>query len=163
MNKILHSNNGIVTLPDGTVIYVVEIQFSHNGIDHWEDKYNPEKHIYEEDGVSLISGHKYMRLRKSGHTEFEKPMYITAVDGDHPVIRRTEDFIQYKLSKEEILLFEEFREEIESNIESWQESDDGYGNNLSWRGWGRGFNGINNIEKFEKMVNYINNEKKKTT
>lgn len=39
-------------------------------------------------------------------------------------------------------LFEEFREGVEANIESWLASDDGDGNCLSWRGWGRGYYAI---------------------
>lgn len=38
--------------------------------------------------------------------------------------------------------FEKWRESVEQNIEAWMETDDGDGNNLSWRGWGRGFNGV---------------------
>ncbi len=47
-----------------------------------------------------------------------------------------------ELPKEAIDLFEKWREAVESNIEDWMETDDGDGNNLSWRGWGRGFNAI---------------------
>jgi hypothetical protein len=38
-----------------------------------------------------------------------------------------------------VSLFECWREGIEANIRAWMESDDGDGNHLSWRGWGRGF------------------------
>lgn len=44
--------------------------------------------------------------------------------------------------KEIVELFEEWREGVENNISAWMGSDDGYGNALSWRGWGRGFQGI---------------------
>ena len=44
--------------------------------------------------------------------------------------------------KEVVTLFEKWRAGVESDIESWMASDDGDGNNLSWRGWGRGFNSI---------------------
>lgn len=43
---------------------------------------------------------------------------------------------------EAVALFERYRTDVERNIEAWQESDDGYGNNLSWRGWGRGFDPV---------------------
>lgn len=66
-----------------------------------------------------------------------------------------EEVFGYDIEEEKLKLFEEFREGIESNIESWLDSDDGYGNNLSWRGWGRGFNGIQNMEKFENIVKNI--------
>jgi hypothetical protein len=39
-------------------------------------------------------------------------------------------------------LFERWRTAIEGQIDSWLDSDDGYGNRLSWRGWGRGYYGI---------------------
>lgn len=50
--------------------------------------------------------------------------------------------------------FEEWREDIERNIEAWMNSDDGDGNNLSWRGWGRGFNAISDEDtvRFEELV-----------
>lgn len=38
--------------------------------------------------------------------------------------------------------FEKWRHSVELDIERWMETDDGEGNNTSWRGWGRGFNGI---------------------
>ena len=46
-------------------------------------------------------------------------------------------------------LFEKWREGIEGNIEAWMESDDGYGNRLSWRGWGRGFYGVPDADNDE--------------
>lgn len=41
-----------------------------------------------------------------------------------------------------VALFEKWRADVERNIEAWMESDDGYGNHLSWRGWGYGFEAI---------------------
>ncbi len=38
-----------------------------------------------------------------------------------------------------VLLFEGWREDVEASISAWMDSDDGFSNNLSWRGWGRGF------------------------
>lgn len=38
--------------------------------------------------------------------------------------------------------FERYREDVERDINAWLDSDDGDGNPLSWRGWGRGFNAI---------------------
>ena len=43
------------------------------------------------------------------------------------------------ISAEVIKLFERWREPIESSVGSWMDSDDGDGNHLSWRGWGRGY------------------------
>ena len=53
-----------------------------------------------------------------------------------------------------IHLFERWRINVEANIELWMDSDDGYGNNLSWRGWGRGFYAIpdEDEEEFEHAV-----------
>jgi hypothetical protein len=50
--------------------------------------------------------------------------------------------------------FEEWREDVERNIEAWMNSDDGDGNNLSWRGWGRGFNAISDEDtaRFDALV-----------
>ena len=45
--------------------------------------------------------------------------------------------------------FEKWRLGIENDINAWMDSDDGYGNNLSWRGWGRGFNGIPDSDDVE--------------
>lgn len=44
--------------------------------------------------------------------------------------------------REVVVHFEKWRKGVEANIESWMESDDGDGNRLSWRGWGRGYAGI---------------------
>lgn len=50
--------------------------------------------------------------------------------------------------------FEEWREAIEQDILRWMRSDDGDGNPLSWRGWGRGFASIpdKDDERFETLV-----------
>lgn len=54
-----------------------------------------------------------------------------------PTITKPEE-----LPVEVIAFFEKWREGVENNIERWMCSDDGDGNNLSWREWGRGFAGI---------------------
>lgn len=43
--------------------------------------------------------------------------------------------------------FEKYREAVERDIEAWMMSDDGEGNPLSWRGWGRGFNSIDDSDE----------------
>lgn len=53
------------------------------------------------------------------------------------------------LPKSVISLFEQWRTDVERNIESWMDSDDGFGNRLSWRGWGRGFAAISDTTCFE--------------
>lgn len=45
--------------------------------------------------------------------------------------------------------FEKWREAVEANIEGWMDTDDGDGNNDSWRGWGRGFYAIPDEEDKE--------------
>jgi len=59
-----------------------------------------------------------------------------------------------KVQPDIVKLFEKWREHVEGNIESWQETDDGYGNNTSWRGWGRGFYAIPDEEdnEFDALV-----------
>lgn len=56
--------------------------------------------------------------------------------------------------------FEKWRDGVESNISSWMDTDDGYGNNLSWRGWGRGFNGVPDDDdvEFGKAIKFGVNE-----
>ena len=49
-------------------------------------------------------------------------------------------------------IFESYRNPVESNIEGWMDSDDGYGNSLSWRAWGRGFDAIENENNFDELV-----------
>jgi hypothetical protein len=44
--------------------------------------------------------------------------------------------------REVVALFEKWRAPVESSIEAWLDSDDGEGNCLSWRGWGRGWGNI---------------------
>jgi len=60
-----------------------------------------------------------------------------------------EVFSVEKPPKEVVKLFEKWREGIERDIESWMDSDDGYGSPLSWRGWGRGFNSIPDEDDLE--------------
>lgn len=50
--------------------------------------------------------------------------------------------------------FEEWREGVERDIEAWMNSNDRFGNNLSWRGWGRGFNAISDEDtmRFDALV-----------
>lgn len=60
-----------------------------------------------------------------------------------------EVFAIEKAPPEIVALFEKWREGIEGDIESWMNSDDGDGNNLSWRGWGRGFSSIPDDDETE--------------
>lgn len=50
--------------------------------------------------------------------------------------------------------FECIRQPVEQSIEQWMETDDGYGNRLSWRGWGRGFDRITlDDDTFNDLIN----------
>ena len=55
---------------------------------------------------------------------------------------REEIFYGKKVPKNVVERFEKWRDAVETNIEQWMLTDDGEGNNVSWRGWGRGFNAI---------------------
>ena len=60
-----------------------------------------------------------------------------------------EVFNNQVLPERAVKQFEQWRERVEQNIEQWMETDDGDGNNTSWRGWGRGFNAIPDSDKLE--------------
>lgn len=62
-----------------------------------------------------------------------------------------------------VVRFEKWREGVEQDISNWMDSDDGYGNNLSWRGWGRGFNGVpeEDDEEFGAAIRFGKNEIKR--
>lgn len=52
-----------------------------------------------------------------------------------------------------VMRFEAFRDVVERDIENWMASDDGDGNSLSWRGWGRGFANIPmSDEEFDALI-----------
>ena len=56
--------------------------------------------------------------------------------------------------KEVVSLFEKWRTDVQRSIQAWMDSDDGDGNELSWRGWGRGFYAIpdEDNKEFEFLV-----------
>lgn len=72
-----------------------------------------------------------------GSATLEDWLYEEVFAGKVPSLTKSED-----IPRHIVTMFEKWREGIERSIESWMESDDGYGNNLSWRDWGRGFYGI---------------------
>lgn len=53
-----------------------------------------------------------------------------------------------------VKMFEFWRVGIEADVQAWMDSHDGDGNSLSWRGWGRGFNSIddNSEQEFNELV-----------
>lgn len=62
-----------------------------------------------------------------------------------------EEVLQYngKIPQHIVEKFEKWRQGIEANIHLWLDTDDGDGNQLSWRGWGRGFYGIPDEDEHE--------------
>jgi len=56
-----------------------------------------------------------------------------------------------------VKLFEKWRKPVERSIGSWMDSDDGDGNSLSWRGWGRGFALIpeNEMDELSLIVDQV--------
>jgi hypothetical protein len=94
--KIYKDKNGIIRFFDGSVVYIVEIQYSHDGIHDWEGTYNPYKHAVET-SAKIVEGHKYMRVRHAGDEGYQRPMYINAVDGRNPAMRINNGLIQWQL------------------------------------------------------------------
>lgn len=96
MEQNLYSDhNGIIRLYDGTIIYVVEIEYSSDGKSFWEPTYNANKHYFYQDNRIEVNGHRYMRIRHAGDTHFQAPMYITAIDGKSPEIRIEGTMVQW--------------------------------------------------------------------
>ena len=64
-----------------------------------------------------------------------------------------EEIFNFRLTEAELKLFDPWKESIEGDIESWMCSDDGYGNEVSWRSWGRGFETI--PDKDDEYLEFI--------
>ena len=82
---------------DGTIVYVVEIQYSHNGITDWESTYNAYEHTVQQT-AKVVPGHKYMKIRHSGDDNCQQPIYITATDGKSPEFQVAGDWLQWRLA-----------------------------------------------------------------
>lgn len=93
----LLTDNGIIRFYDGTVIAIESQQYSPDGLTNWESTFNPNDHISTLDGVTLIGGHKYKRVKHSGDTSYQLPYRIVPED---PVFRVLDDTLQYKLETE---------------------------------------------------------------
>ena len=94
-NQLYFDHNGILRMFDGTVVYVVEIQYSHNGVNDWESTYNAGTH-YIQNLNKEVPGHKWMRIRHSTDEFYQAPIYITATDGKTPEFRMEGTQLQYK-------------------------------------------------------------------
>ena len=55
------ADKGIFRFYDGTLVYVEEIQYSADGLTHWEDTFNPSTHISTLDHITTVAGHRYVR------------------------------------------------------------------------------------------------------
>lgn len=105
MSRIIYPNDrGLVVLYDGTEVYMVDFQYSVDGKTYWESHYNGGSHFYENDGITKLEGHKYIRFKRAGSIEWDNParfIGIDGVDGDNLELQVTKDrILQYKLSKE---------------------------------------------------------------
>jgi len=93
MNGILQSYNGLIRFYDGTVITIKDQEYSADGKYNWEKVFNPYQHIAL-DGITIVQGHKYKRVKHSGDTSFQLPYRIIP---DEPVFRVLDGQLQYKL------------------------------------------------------------------
>ena len=95
--KIFSDANGTIRLYDGTVVYVIEVQYSEDK-SKWESRYYDTTHEYENDNTISIGPHKWMRIRHAGDVNFQEPWRINAEDGKSPELRISGDYIQWGYS-----------------------------------------------------------------
>ena len=95
--ELYKDNNGIIRMFDGTIVYVVEIQYSHDGITDWENTFNAYTHTVQQTN-KVVPGHKYMRIRHSGDEFYQAPMYINAEDGKSPEFQAAGSWLQWRLA-----------------------------------------------------------------
>lgn len=88
-------HRGIIRLYDGTVVYIVEIEYSTDGKTFWEKAFNPYEHYYEGDGQTILQGHRWMRVKHAEDTTWQLPMYINAEDGKSPELRLEGTWLQW--------------------------------------------------------------------
>jgi len=98
MGNTLFTHNGIIRFYDGTIIAIESQEYSPDGIHFWEKTFNPEPHISTIDGVTLIEGHKYKRVKHSGDTEWQLPYKIVA---ETPEFQVNDLILQWKFEDEE--------------------------------------------------------------
>jgi hypothetical protein len=92
-NSILQTYNGIIRFYDGTIIAIEDQEYSVNGTTHWEKIFNPYQHIYTLDGVTVVEGHKYKRVKHSGDTNFQLPYRLVPKE---PEFKLHEGLLQWK-------------------------------------------------------------------
>ncbi len=59
------------------------------------------------------------------------------------------EVFEFELTDSEIEYFEKWRDQLERHLENYLDTDDGEGNNTSWRGFGYGFNCFSEAEEIE--------------
>lgn len=69
-----------------------------------------------------------------------------------------EVFFMENVPHSAVMKFEQWRHDVENNIEQWMQTDDGEGNNLSWRGWGRGFSAIADEDELSDVIDKCKEE-----
>jgi hypothetical protein len=97
MANQLSTDNGIIRLYDGTIVYIDATQYSHSGTGDWEEPpFNPDIHNNTITGIGTLPGHKYRRTKLAGQTQWQKPEYIVAEDGSNIELRVEGEYIQWK-------------------------------------------------------------------
>jgi len=88
------SHNGIIRFYDGTIIAIEDQEYSHNGLNNWEKVFNPLSHVSTIDGVTILEGHLYKRVKHSGDENYQIPYRIVAKE---PEFQTTETEVQFRL------------------------------------------------------------------
>ena len=126
---------GIYRFLNGKELYIEEIQYSYNGVAHWEDKFQPFEHLDPSDPTNTLPAHKYRRVRHAGDTAFQYPEYIVAEDGDNSVLRKTDTYIQWKLSLEADTAWVDLVALEDITGEAGEKGDRGLGWNIDMAGF----------------------------
>ena len=96
-NSTFSTYNGMIVLYDGTIVYIEDQQYSPDGISNWESIFNPYDHISTNDGVSIVSGHRFKRVKHSGDTNWQLPYRIIP---DEIEFRVYNNYLQSKLASD---------------------------------------------------------------
>jgi len=110
------------------LIFVAQRQYSYNGVDTWEDTYQPFEHLDPNNPTQTIPGHKYMRIRHEGDSQWQLPIRIVGDNPEFRVITRTnedeqeEQWLQVKLLEQEEKYWEDL---IEFNQFKGEKGDQG--------------------------------------
>jgi hypothetical protein len=90
----LNTYNGIIRFYDGSIVAIELQEYSADGKYNWESTFNPNSHISTLDGVTLLDGHKYKRVKHTGETSWQLPYRIVP---EEPIFRVQNGMLQYKL------------------------------------------------------------------